>query len=524
VNQRLARIGQTDWSGANESTLREELLFPVLEELGYGQSTLNPIRREVSYQLQDPYLHEGRSRLRVDYLPTVLGRELWVLEAKGADDPHPERTLHQARSYAVHPEIRVPLLAVFDDRAVRVHDPWAMDWETPIVEVPVVELALRFDELYVVLSPNGVTRVVRRRQAQYVETALSASLDLRELDAARAEFDELFQRAEADMQSRRGDLEERVRAELAQGWSGILQSPVGVWAVTQHNNSVWVGVGQDVSDLVTAVRATPPNMREAEMRRSEDALAAQIRIHNADAQPASRPLWRWRYVRLAGALRLRRLAGCEQLADKWARIGLRDALLNFPDDAVARQAHRLEVAFAPVAARITHTRELVDYDAIVEAVNARRDPEESIRFPLSSDLFRRLAVNGSTMKILATTAWNEHAMSEMADAAEKLLAVYPRPDWVPAPDMWSDPLLEDWGAVEPLCDCTLVALMQGGAEDLLQADEQLMSGLVELSTRTETRTGMRAQAVLERVENSDGVAQPPSWWLSLEEDEPETNV
>jgi hypothetical protein len=90
--------------------------------------------------------------------------------------------------------------------------------------------------------------------------------------------------------------------------------------------------------------------------------------------------------------------------------------------------------------------------------------------------------------------------------------------------MWSDPLLVDWGAVEPLCDCTLVALMQGGAEDLLQADEQLMSGLVELSTRTETRTGMRAQAVLERVENSDGVAQPPSWWLSLEEDEPETNV
>src|SRR4051794_20353154 len=133
MSERLSRLARTDWRGANEQTLREELIFPVLEELGYGQATLNPIRREVSYRLQDPYLFEGRERVRVDYLPTVLGRELWVMEAKGADDPHPERTLRQARSYAVHPEIRAPLLAVFDEKGIRVHDPWRMEWETPIV-------------------------------------------------------------------------------------------------------------------------------------------------------------------------------------------------------------------------------------------------------------------------------------------------------------------------------------------------------------------------------------------------------
>src|SRR5437868_4948471 len=155
MSERLARLGQTNWAGANEQTLREELIFPVLDELGYGQSTLNPIRREPSYQLVDPYLFEGRHRVRIDYLPTVLGRELWVLEAKGSDDKDPYRTLRQARSYAVHPEIRAPLLAVFDDTAIRVYDPWRLEWETPITDVPVAELASRFDELHSALSPDG---------------------------------------------------------------------------------------------------------------------------------------------------------------------------------------------------------------------------------------------------------------------------------------------------------------------------------------------------------------------------------
>ena len=520
MNARLARLAQTDWSGANEQTLREELIFPILDELGYGQATLNPIRREVSCRLQDPYLFEGRERVRVDYLPTVLGRELWVMEAKGSDDTHPERTLRQARSYAVHPEIRAPLLAVFDAEAVRVLDPWGMEWETPIVDVPIHELDARFDEIHAALSPDGVARLVRRQQAQHVERALSASLDLTQVGAARTEFDELFARAEQAVQENRQRLEAEVREEVEAGWEQVVRS-TGVWAVAQHNNTVWVGVGKDGQDLIAAVRARPREAREAEMDSAEGALAAQTQMFARDAAPAARPLWFWRFLRVAAGLQLRGLPGCEARAGEWVRQGLRDALLDFPDDAASREAHRVELAFAPLVARFSYMPEIVDFDAIAAKINEDRSPEDQIRIPMGADLFRRILVDNSVRRILATTPWGENDFRELADAAEAMLTAFPRPPAAPQPTMWHDPLFEDWAAVEPFCDCTLVTLAQGGAEDVLCGDPDLLDGLKELSARTETRTGRGAQTVLDRLEQTGPKATPPSWWLTIDDQGPD---
>ena len=171
----LDRLAKTNWTGANESEIREELIFPVLQALGYGRSTLNPIRREVSVALTDPYLHEGRSRIRIDYIPTVLGRDLWVIEAKGARDSDPERTLHQARSYAIHPEIRVAILVVFDGESIKAYDPWSAEWTSPILEVPIKRLATDFDRLAAVLAPDAVGREIAKRQLQHAERALGSS-------------------------------------------------------------------------------------------------------------------------------------------------------------------------------------------------------------------------------------------------------------------------------------------------------------------------------------------------------------
>jgi hypothetical protein len=167
---------------------------------------------------------------------------------------------------------------------------------------------------------------------------------------------------------------------------------------------------------------------------------------------------------------------------------------------------------------MAHTPSIVDYDALAAQMNSARSAEDRIRLPIDGQTMRTLLVRNIVLRVISTLAWTADAMAEAADAATTLLEHYPRPQSVPEPDMWSDPLLEDWAKVEPLCDCTLVVLMNGGAEDLLHEDRELIDALERLSTETTTRTGGRASAVLERIQMLGPVATPPAWWLSLDDD------
>lgn len=509
--ENLERLATTDWTGANESEIREELIFPVLRALGYGRSTLNPIKREVSVALTDPYLHEGHSRIRIDYLPTVLGRELWVIEAKGALDKNPKHTLHQARSYAIHPEIGVALMVVFDGQAIKIHDPWTATWTTPVLEVPITRLAEDFQKLRDLLGPEEIGRTIRRRQLQHMERALGAGLDLNDIDALRREVDDMAARAREQIQENRNQLQQHVREEADRGWKDALRT-TGVWAVAQHCNTVFVGVGGDAIDLAVAVTHRPVPERVFEMGRADDALAAVTRQRVPDAAPAVRPLWYWRHVKLASALQLRGAEGCEELATQWAREGLRDALLNFPDDPVAREAHRFQLAVAPFYASVTFMKDIARLDEWVTKINENRSIEQQIRSPVSERFFRRAIIDGSIRHVLEDTPWTVDAFARLADAAERVAGALPRPE-APEATMWDDPLFEDWKKVEPFRDCTLVSCMEGGAEDLIAADRELLAALKALAANQDgTRTSGRASAVLARVEATGGKRTPPQWW------------
>jgi hypothetical protein len=512
----LDRLAKTNWTGANESEIREELIFPVLQALGYGRSTLNPIRREVSVALTDPYLHEGRSRIRIDYIPTVLGRDLWVIEAKGARDSDPERTLHQARSYAIHPEIRVAILVVFDGESIKAYDPWSAEWTSPILEVPIKRLATDFDRLAAVLAPDAVGREIAKRQLQHAERALGSSLDPADAEAFRRAADDVVARAKAQIQANRDELEQEAREEAERSWADILRT-TGVWAVAQRCNTVFVGIGQDVSDLVIAVTHRAEDRRVAEMESANKALAVLTRHNAPAAEPAIRPLWSWRFVKLAAALRLRETPGCEALADQWAREGLRDAFLNFPADPAAREAHRFQLAVAPFYARITYMKDLGDLDELAAKANRGRSAEHQIRWPITADVFRRMIIDGSIRLVQDETPWTEETFRELADAAERIASALPRPEG-PVPTMWEDPLFEDWAKVEPFRDCTLVTCMQGGAEDLLAGDAEIMAALEGLAASPQdTRSPGRARAVLDRIRETDGVRTPPAWWQVTED-------
>lgn len=98
-----------------EESVREELIAPLIKDIGYSNSSNMQIIR--NFRLQHPFVSIGSSRKKVtlipDYLMQVKGRPAWILEAKSPfEQIDNSRHIEQAYSYAIHPEIRVNYFAL----------------------------------------------------------------------------------------------------------------------------------------------------------------------------------------------------------------------------------------------------------------------------------------------------------------------------------------------------------------------------------------------------------------------------
>src|ERR1035437_4326032 len=108
-----------DSPGFKEDSVREEVLHPLLNALGYSASGNHRIIR--SKGLEHPFLTVGSKDKRItlvpDYLLTVDGNFTFVLDAKAPDEEiKTGHNVEQVYSYAVHPEIRVDLFALCNGR------------------------------------------------------------------------------------------------------------------------------------------------------------------------------------------------------------------------------------------------------------------------------------------------------------------------------------------------------------------------------------------------------------------------
>ena len=164
----LRRLREVDWSAKSEATISSQLIMPMLVALGYGEHTLHRVAEQRTYKLKDPTVSKGSRRVRLDYEPKVYEEGLWVMEAKGSDAPVDAATLGQVRDYAIHPEVRAPLMVTVDAAGVRVFDPWAEHWDEPLVTVALNEVADRIHELRSVLGADRVADVVRRRHLDHL--------------------------------------------------------------------------------------------------------------------------------------------------------------------------------------------------------------------------------------------------------------------------------------------------------------------------------------------------------------------
>ncbi len=135
-----------------EDSVREEIILPILKELGYSHSSI--IR---SKSLQHPFVKIGSTKKPVtiipDYAMKIDESYAWVLDAKSPDEKVNESgNLEQVFSYAIHPEIRSNYFAVCNGKQFIAYRP---NTEKPVLFFSLDEIEYHWDEMKKFLSLNS---------------------------------------------------------------------------------------------------------------------------------------------------------------------------------------------------------------------------------------------------------------------------------------------------------------------------------------------------------------------------------
>lgn len=152
-----------DSDGFKEDSVREELILPLLNALGYAASGSNRIIR--SKALDHPFLTVGSKKKPItlipDYLLTVDGNFTFVLDAKApGEEIKTGQNVEQVYSYAVHPEIRVELFALCNGRQFILFD---VHQKEPLLYLHLSEISHYWEELVKFLAPvKAATQLPKR--------------------------------------------------------------------------------------------------------------------------------------------------------------------------------------------------------------------------------------------------------------------------------------------------------------------------------------------------------------------------
>lgn len=412
----LRQLSAYRFEGKSEQAVREEWIRPLLVHLGYGIETLNEVKYEEQLALAAPFRRIGRTRIKIDYRPTVLGHGLWIIEAKAHRSEAWEEAVSQAWLYATHPEIDVPFMAIADGAQISVYDTYRVAWDEPLIAVETPKLEREFSGLAEILGADNVTRAVRQRRIRHLGSAMEAEVDPARLREYVKEVEELAAKAQPIVIENQKSIirdqfetEERQQRELVEV-HGLFA--LGIWA-----NQV-SGVPKKVSGMARdRLLATPPEDRMQEMRRLRDAAR-----HRRGAYGSNDPrmFWNLRHVELFVALSARHAEGCEPL-EVMARQALRDHILNFPEDQLGRAAHRLERVLPLFVARSILAKKDLDLPTIARELQAHWSDEMRLRIRMSGDHLFTQIVTDLVRKVWSEMPWNVDSLTRLAEALEQSL-------------------------------------------------------------------------------------------------------
>jgi hypothetical protein len=153
-----------------EQDVREELLAPLLNVLGYSRGAPDNIIREQPLSLRYPKSFLGTKkpksdpvlRGKADYICEVsfpTGNKVrWVIEAKSPTEPLETDAVEQAYSYANHPEVRAAYFCLCNGREFRVYQTNLSPEAKPLLSLRCAELSKCWRSVEELLHPDAVRK------------------------------------------------------------------------------------------------------------------------------------------------------------------------------------------------------------------------------------------------------------------------------------------------------------------------------------------------------------------------------
>jgi hypothetical protein len=161
----LMRSVMPDFSLLNETDVREVIVRPFLNRLGYGFDADAIIRTEVSLSYSHAFLgHKklGRDPLlsgRADYIFDVISSGRWVVEVKGPNEELSDNVVHQAHTYAAHPEIAAFYFLITNGHSFRLFQTGSL--AGPMLEWSFDQEDANMLKLRNILGPNAIRKRAR---------------------------------------------------------------------------------------------------------------------------------------------------------------------------------------------------------------------------------------------------------------------------------------------------------------------------------------------------------------------------
>jgi len=451
----LEHLASYDFAGRNEAEIRGDWIDPLLRLLGYGLGTRHRILRESQLRLEPPVRMIGSTRYEIDYLPTVFGHRLWIIEAKKPEqDLFADEHLGQAWSYATDPRVAVPLMVLCDGTRLGVFDVTVESWSTPELDIEKEDLETAFGDVFEWLGAPRVAERVRLRQLGHLRAALEAQVDLAALDQTVEAVKEMVEEIRPIVVERRSQIREEARQRVESKGQAAIDA-VGMWGHAQHVNEAMGPSWGEILRAVEIVSRAAPIIRVREFDDIERSTTPR-------GQTQSRMWFSLRVLRLGCAVLLSDEDGCAAHCERAAREAAHAHATCFACDELLQATYRLQRALGRFGWRMAALNQpMYEQQAtkLAETLDAeewlRRDGEIGLT---ADDQYARTARLLPKMIQAKVNPWTPETITTVAAGVERQLEAIPKPPGFDRQQPIGDPWLESWKDGDPLRELSIAVL------------------------------------------------------------------
>ncbi|MCW2982161.1 MAG: hypothetical protein JWO14_3888 [Solirubrobacterales bacterium] len=460
----LQLLAEYDFKGRNEAEIRGDWIETLLRLLGYGLGTRNDILRERTLKLAEPTRMIGSKRIEIDYIPTVYGEQLWIMEAKRPQEGEALFSLEhlgQAWSYATDPRIAVPLMCLCDGTRVGVYDMTRSDWDTPVFDRPKAELLDCFGELFELLGAPRIADRIRRDQLRHLRGALMAQIDQKPLDETLKDVEAIVAEARPIVDERRRQIYRETR-ERIEGDGTKAMDAAGIWGLAGHLNGPMWSTLNDIDHGARLIREKEPRLREREFEDFE-----RVGIKKEGEAPR---IWFWlSLARMGCAILLSEDEGCGPICRAAAEEAARDHATGFAGDDLKAASYELQRGLGPLGWRLAANQKPA-IDKAAAAVADSLEAEEWLRLDAEFGLtgtagYKFQALLGPRAMLGRIDPWDVTTVRAAIKVVQAMLGVLPKPPGMEELQPAGDPWQESWLRGDPLRDVSAATLQALGRRD-----------------------------------------------------------